>query len=78
MDRGAWQAAVHRVTESDMTEATQHARSSGSLTPRTGSPPSSEPASHALSVLVFLVSPSLHLSILELTSSWANGPDIKI
>ena len=22
MDRGAWQAAVHRVTQSDMTEAT--------------------------------------------------------
>ena len=26
MDRGAWQATVHRVTELDMTEATQHAR----------------------------------------------------
>ena len=26
MDRGAWQAAVHRVTESDMTEDTQNAR----------------------------------------------------
>ena len=25
MDRGVWQAIVHRVTESDMTEATQHA-----------------------------------------------------
>ena len=25
MDRGAWQATVHRVTELDMTEATQHA-----------------------------------------------------
>ena len=24
MDRGAWQATVHGVTESDMTEATQH------------------------------------------------------
>ena len=26
MDRGAWQATVHRVAESDMTEATEHAR----------------------------------------------------
>ena len=26
MDRGAWQATVHRVTESDMTVETQHAR----------------------------------------------------
>ena len=26
MDRGAWQAAVHRVTELDMTEDTQNAR----------------------------------------------------
>ena len=26
MDRGAWQAAVHRVIESDMTEDTQNAR----------------------------------------------------
>ena len=25
MDRGAWQATVHRVAESDMTEATSHA-----------------------------------------------------
>ena len=25
MDRGAWWATVHSVTESDMTEATQHA-----------------------------------------------------
>ena len=25
MDRGAWQAIVHRVSESDTTEATQHA-----------------------------------------------------
>ena len=25
MDRGAWQAAVHRVTESDMPEATEYA-----------------------------------------------------
>ena len=25
MDRGAWQAMVHRVTELDTTEATQHA-----------------------------------------------------
>ena len=25
MDRGAWQATVHRVTESDTTEATLHA-----------------------------------------------------
>ena len=24
MDGGVWQAAVHRVTESDMTEVTQH------------------------------------------------------
>ena len=24
MDRGAWQATVHRVAESDTTEATQH------------------------------------------------------
>ena len=24
MDRGAWQATVHRVTELDMTEVTQH------------------------------------------------------
>ena len=24
MDRGAWRAAVHRVAESDMTEATSH------------------------------------------------------
>ena len=24
LDRGAWQAAVHRVTELDTTEATQH------------------------------------------------------
>jgi len=24
IDRGAWWAAVHRVTESDMTEATEH------------------------------------------------------
>ena len=27
MDRGAWQAAVHRVAESDTTEATEHAQS---------------------------------------------------
>ena len=26
MDRGAWRATIHRVTESDMTEATEHAR----------------------------------------------------
>ena len=26
MDRGAWQATVHRVAESDMTEATEHAQ----------------------------------------------------
>ena len=26
-DRGAWQATVHRVTESDMTEVTEHAHS---------------------------------------------------
>ena len=26
MDRGVWQAIVHGVTESDMTEVTQHAR----------------------------------------------------
>ena len=25
MDRGAWKAPVHGVTESDMTEATEHA-----------------------------------------------------
>ena len=25
MDRGAWQATVHRITESDMTEVTAHA-----------------------------------------------------
>jgi len=25
MERGAWQAIVHRVAESDMTEATEHA-----------------------------------------------------
>ena len=25
MDREAWQATVHRVTESDTTEATEHA-----------------------------------------------------
>ena len=25
MDRGAWQASVHRVSESDTTEGTQHA-----------------------------------------------------
>ena len=25
MDRGAWQAMVHRVAQSDMTEAAQHA-----------------------------------------------------
>ena len=25
MDRGAWQAIVHRVTESDITEVTEHA-----------------------------------------------------
>ena len=25
MDRGAWQGTVHRVAESDMTEATLHA-----------------------------------------------------
>ena len=24
MDRGAWQATVHSITESDMTEATEH------------------------------------------------------
>ena len=24
MDRGAWQATLHRVTDSDMTEVTQH------------------------------------------------------
>ena len=24
MDRGAWQATVHRVVESEMTEATEH------------------------------------------------------
>ena len=24
MERGAWQATVHRVTESDMSEATEH------------------------------------------------------
>ena len=24
MDRGTWQATVHKVTESDMTEATSH------------------------------------------------------
>ena len=24
MDRGAWRATVHRITESDMTEATEH------------------------------------------------------
>ena len=27
MDRGAWWATVHRVTESDMTEGTYHAGS---------------------------------------------------
>ena len=26
MDRGAWRAVVHRVTESDTTEGTEHAR----------------------------------------------------
>ena len=26
LDRGAWQATVHRVTRMDMTEATYHAR----------------------------------------------------
>ena len=26
MDRGAWQAPVHGVTESDMTKAAEHAR----------------------------------------------------
>ena len=25
MDRGAWRAAVHRVTQSDMTEVSEHA-----------------------------------------------------
>ena len=24
MDRGAWQATVHKVAETDMTEATEH------------------------------------------------------
>ena len=28
MDRGAWRAAVHRVSESDTAEATQHTLSS--------------------------------------------------
>ena len=27
MDRGAWQATIHRLTESDRTEATQHTQS---------------------------------------------------
>ena len=26
MDKGAWQATVHRITESDITEETRHAR----------------------------------------------------
>ena len=32
MDRGAWWATVHRVTKSDMTEATEHTRTK--LTPK--------------------------------------------
>lgn len=52
--------------------------SSGSLTSRTSSLPSSAPARRALSVLVFPVPPGLHLWIPELTSSWANRPDVQI
>ena len=31
MDRGVWQATVHWVTESDMTEATEHACPVGTI-----------------------------------------------
>ena len=33
MDRGAWQATVHRVAELDMTEVTLHAYVHGSFIP---------------------------------------------
>ena len=43
-DRGAWQATVHRVAESDTTEATEHARMHVSIKCQYGTEAKSSPS----------------------------------
>ena len=51
MDRGTWQTTVHRITELDMTEATEHARVLHLHFTSNHQQPISEPAVHSFLAL---------------------------